>query len=531
MSILEAPAAPLANSSHTITNPVTGAALYQIPEATDTQIAEVFSRAHKAFDIIRKMTVRQRLDECNKLLAYIRDNRESILDRVMAETGKTRYEALLSEIFECLDMIEYYDHHAEKMLADKPLKTPLLLMGKKGKIVFEPIGPVLIISPWNFPFNQIIQPFLGAFIAGNPVIFKPSEYTPLKGLAEEVFEKSGFMKDGLQVVYGGRDTGRRLIDGKPAKVFFTGSTRAGKEIMKQCAEHLIPVELELGGKDPMVVFDDVDLERTINGCLWGGVSNAGQICTGVERVYVQESLYPKFVSTLKEKIEKLRISEPSAGGDKRIEVDMGPMITEFQAQKVEQQLSDARARGAEVSSAGCRVPGTRCIPPTIVTNADHSAPIWRDETFGPVIAVSAFKTEDEAIRLANDSPYGLSASVWSRDLQRAERVARAIVTGNVSINNVLSTQAHSGLPFGGTKESGIGRFKGEFGLYSFSNIKSIMVEPQSNKLEVNWFPYTKEKYEAASALIDAAFGPGPMKLVKVALAGMKLEGLVKKQRL
>lgn len=517
--------------SHKIINPVTGSELYEIGEATDAQVAEVFARAHKAYEVIRKMTVRQRLDETMKLLHYIRDNREMILDRVMAETGKTRYEAILSEIFTVLDMIDYYNGHAEKLLADKPLSTPLLLMGKKGKIVFEPIGPVLIISPWNYPFNQTIQPFLGAFIAGNPVIYKPSEYTPLKGLTEEIFEKSGFMKDAMQVVYGGRLTGAKLIDGKPAKVFFTGSTRAGKEIMKHCADHVIPVELELGGKDPMLVFDDVDLERTVNGCLWGGVSNAGQTCTGIERVYVQESIYPKFVSSLKEKIEKLRVSDGKTGGDKRIDVEIGPMTTEFQAVKVEQQLQDAIAKGATVSSNGCRIPGTRTIPPTVVTNADQSSPVWREETFGPVIAVSSFKTEDEAIKLANDSEYGLSASVWSRDLQRAERVARAIVTGNVSINNVLSTQAHSGLPFGGTKESGIGRFKGEFGLYSFSNIKSIMIEPQSNKLEVNWFPYSPEKYKAASALIDAAFTPNPLKVIKIALAGLKLEGLVKKQRL
>jgi acyl-CoA reductase-like NAD-dependent aldehyde dehydrogenase len=346
-----------------------------------------------------------------------------------------------------------------------------------------------------------------------------------------VFEKSGFLKDAMQVVYGGRTTGQRLIDHKPAKVMFTGSTRAGRQIMAQCAQHIIPVELELGGKDPMIVFDDVDVERTVNGALWGGIANAGQTCTGVERVFVQESLYPKFVSTLKEKIEKLRVSEASSSDPKRINYEVGPMTTEFQAQKVEEQLAAAKASGANVTGPGCRVPGTRCIPPAVVTDADLSQPIWTEETFGPVLAVGKFKTEDEAIKLANDSPYGLSASVWSRDLKRAERVARAIVTGNVSINNVLSTQAHSGLPFGGTKESGIGRFKGEFGLYSFSNIKSIMVEPQSNKLEVNWFPYSPEKYEAASKLIEAAFTPAPLRVLKIALAGLKLEGLVKKQRL
>jgi acyl-CoA reductase-like NAD-dependent aldehyde dehydrogenase len=510
-------------------NPRTGETLYEIPEPSETEIAAVYDRARAAYQVIRKMTVRQRLDETKKLMRYIRDNREMILDRLLAETGKVRLEAMAMEIFSVLDMIDWYEKTAEQALADKYLKTPLLLMGKKGKIVFEPIGPVLVIAPWNYPFNQTIAPFLCAFIAGNSVVYKPSENTPLRGLTEEVFEKSGLLKDAIQVVYGGKETGKRLIDQKPAKIHFTGSTPAGKAIMKQAADYLIPVELELGGKDPMLVFDDVDIERTVNGALWGGFANVGQTCTAVERVYVQDGIYDDFVKTLREKAAKLITPvSPNANED---DLDVGYMTCDFQAEKVAAQLADAKAKGATFDGEGKRQGNGAVITPTIVTDATDEMRVIKEETFGPVISVGRFKTEDEAIDRANDSEYGLSASVWSADLARAERVARAIETGNVSINNVLSTQAHSGLPFGGTKESGMGRFKGDFGLYSFSNIKSVMIEKQSNKLEPHWYPYNKEKYTAFSNFIAAAFSDGPGRTLKAVLAGLKLEGLAKKFRL
>lgn len=510
-------------------NPRTGETLYTIPEPTEAEVAAVFDRARAAYAVIRKMSVRERVDETKKLMRYIRDHHEEILDRLIAETGKVRLEALAMEIFSVLDMIDWFDKTAEQALADKPLKTPLLLMGKKGKVVYEPIGPVLVISPWNYPFNQTLAPFLCAFIAGNPVVYKPSENTPLQGLTEEVFEKSGFLKDAIQVVYGGRETGKRLIDQRPAKILFTGSTPAGKAIMRQASDYLIPVELELGGKDPMVVFDDVDLERTVNGALWGGFANVGQTCTAVERVYVQESIYDTFVQQLREKAAKL--VTPATPGATEEDLDIGYMITGFQCEKVEAQLADAREKGATFDGAGRRDGHDAVLAPAVVTDVTPDMAVIREETFGPVITVERFKTEEEAIARANESEYGLSASVWSADLTRAERVARAIETGNVSINNVLSTQAHPGLPFGGTKESGMGRFKGDFGLHSFSNVKSIMVEKQSNKLEPHWFPYNAEKYAAFTRFIRAAFSEGPLRTLKAVATGLRLEGLSKKHRL
>jgi len=259
-------------------NPRTGEYLYSILEPEESEIAEVYRKAYEAHSVISAASVAKRVEESKKLKAYVLKHKEEIIARICQETGKPRMEALMTEIFPTIDLLDYYEKNATKILADEKVKTPILLMGKTSKVYYEPIGPVLIISPWNYPFNLSMTPIITAIIAGNSVVFKPSEYTPLRGLLEGIFEGSGFFSGVpvLQVVYGGKETGRMLNNGKPRKIFFTGSERAGKSIMAHAAEHLTPVELELGGKDPMIVFDDVDLDRTVNGALWGSMTNTGQ---------------------------------------------------------------------------------------------------------------------------------------------------------------------------------------------------------------------------------------------------------------
>jgi len=513
-----------------VRNPGTGETIYTISEYTGEEVAAVYDRARGAAEKLRAMTVRQRLDEAVKLKDYILQNREKIIDRICEETGKSRMDALVTEIFPSLDIIDYYDKNAERFLADQKVKTPLALFPKKSRIYYEPLGTVLVISPWNYPLTLGFVPVIGAFVAGNAIIMKPSSYTPLRGVYEDMFEAAGFIKDAIQIVYGSRVTGSKLIEAGPQKICFTGSVGAGRKIMAQAAEHLIPVELELGGKDPMIVFDDVNVERTVNGALWGGFVNSGQTCTSVERLYVQEGVYDEFVAVLKEKLAKLTTPATSDKPDEG-DLDIGCMTAEFQLETVEEQVAEARSRGANVSAGGQRKENTHLFAPTIIENTDPSMKVQRDETFGPVVTVTRFKTEKDAIRLANDSPFGLSASVWSADLDRADRVARALETGNVSINNVLATQGNSGLPFGGVKESGFGRYKGPFGLHSFCNIKSILIDKQSNKVELNWYPYSKEKYKLFSRLLDALFGGSALSLPKTISVAGKLESLCKKRRL
>ncbi len=332
----------------------------------------------------------------------------------------------------------------------------------------------------------------------------------------------------MEVVYGGKEVGSACIEEKPDKIFFTGSEAAGKAIMRRAADDLIPVELELGGKDPFVVFEDANVNRTVNGALWGSNTNSGQTCTSVERIFVQDSIYPEFVSEFKREVEKLKTPATMGNSYSDKAADMGCMTAEFQIAKLEEQIQDAVSKGATVECGGKREPGAHHFPPTLITGVTPDMKIYYEESFGPVATVMAFKDEAEAIRLANDSPYGLSASVWSNDVRRADRVARAIVTGNVSINNVLATQGNAALPFGGVKKSGMGRYKGAHGLYSFSNIKSIMVDQNSGRYEPIWYPYTEEKYALIDQLVIGSFSGGIAGLLKTLVAGIRLQLMEKK---
>jgi acyl-CoA reductase-like NAD-dependent aldehyde dehydrogenase len=515
------------SSAFDVVNPRTGTVLYRIEEPRPEALDAVMTAARKAASSLRALSVSGRLQIAGRVKDYLRNHKEAIVQRIVDETGKPRIEALMTEIFPSLDLIQYYEKNAVKILQDQPQPTPLLLMGKKSKIYYEPLGPVLIISPWNYPFNLSMTPILTALIAGNPVIFKPSEYTPLKGLLEEIFQAAGLPEGFLQVVYGAKETGRRLIDLQPAKIFFTGSEGAGKAIMAQAAQYLIPVELELGGKDPMVVFDDASIPRAVQGALWGAMTNAGQTCTSVERIFVQERIQDEFVLQLKAAIESLNTATGTADTSHDKTLDMGCMTADFQIAKVEAQMADAEAKGAKVHCGGKRTDASHAFPPTLVTNITPDMAIYGEESFGPLVTVMPFKDEAEAIRLANDTRYGLCASVWTADPERGDRVARAIVTGGVSINNVLATLANAALPFGGTKFSGMGRYKGAHGLYSFSNVKAILVDKNSNKKEPIWYPYSEEKYGLISALIDASTEGGIKGLLKTMMVGMKLDKFTK----
>lgn len=481
-------------------------------------ISNTYQLAAKGLQLLKSTTVAQRLALIKNLRKYIVDNRESIIDKIQQETGKSRSDALVSEIFGVLDHLVFLEKNAKKALKDKKVATPLTLMGKKSRIYFEPMGVILIISPWNYPFYQAIVPITAAFIAGNAVIYKPSEYTPLKGLIEEVLKASGFQNEYVQIVYGDGQTGSQLIEQKPNKIFFTGSERTGRKIMEQAAKHLIPVELELGGKDPMIVFDDVNIERAAAGALWGALTNLGQSCTSVERIYVQRNIYAKFKAELIR--QALLIKQET---DKDGDADVGAMTTPFQIEIVRAQFDELKKTGAEICTGANWDGKSKFIPPMVLDNLQAQTKALVEETFGPFLPLVPFNTEEEAIQLANESEFGLSASVWTNDLKRADRVTRALVTGNVSVNNVMLTEGNSALPFGGIKDSGFGRYKGEMGIHSFCNIKSVLIDANSSKIESNWFPYTSDKYKLFSKMTVGLYSNGIASFIQFLLAGLKLE--------
>lgn len=497
-----------------------------IMDISQAQADTIFEQARRAQHNLFQLSLEVRLAGLRKLLDYLVLNRNEVIDILCRETRKCRTDALVSEVMGVLDNIEWLLKNAKKLLKDKKVSTPITLMGKKSSIVHEPLGTVLIIAPWNYPLHIGLTSILAAYVCGNAVVFKPSELTPMLGLFEKLFAIDPVMAGSIQVVYGSGKTAEQLIAQKPTKVFFTGSARTGKKILRQCADLLIPVDLELGGKDQAIVFDDVNLTRAVKGVIWGALTNAGQSCSSVERVYVQRSIYQQFIDLAQLEVERLVVNSGDDGN-----ADIGGMTADFQLDIVHHQVMDARSKGARTICGGSTLLENELFYlPTLLTNLDDSMELMSNETFGPLIPVLPFDSEDEVIALSNNTQFGLSASVWSKDLERAKRITRKLECGAVSINNVMLTEGNPALPFGGTKQSGYGRQKGAEGLLGYTRSKSILLDTDSSKIEPNWYPYTRGKYQLFDQLIQALFSHNPLKLLKLAIIGLKLEGIAKKQR-
>lgn len=484
----------------TLQNPATGQILGSMEEASPEQVRQAVTHARKAYPAWSATPLSERIHYLSRLRHYLVEHGEELARRISEDTGKVHFEAYMTEIFVTIDTIRFYEKHAEKMLSRRKVPTPLLLWPKKSYIHYKPMGVVAVISPWNYPFQLAVIPVLSALIAGNTVVLKPSEVTAATGLMiEELFGAVPLPDGVIHVLHGGREVGQELVLARPDKIFFTGSVRTGKKIMAAAAEHLIPVELELGGKDPMIVCADAPLERAANAAVWGAFTNSGQVCMSVERVYVHESVHDRFVELVTQKTRALRQGFPAGA-------EVGSMTFPDQREIVKQHVKEAVAEGATAVFGGDFGTDDMFMPPTVLTNVTAEMKIMQEETFGPVLPIMRFSTEQEAIELANRSPYGLNASVWSRDHTRARHLAEQLESGNVCINDVIISFANPHLPFGGVKESGIGRYRGPLSLQSFTHSISIIHDPGKRKRELNWYPYTDDQMTMMAGVTSLLYG-------------------------
>ena len=501
-------------------NPATGETLREFEGAGAAEVGAAVERARAAQPAWAKVGARERIEILRRFQRSLYEKKGDIARAITRENGKPQVEALMTEALVVLDAARFLIENAHAVL--NPERVPhgnLIMKTKSAHLIREPYGVIGIISPWNYPFSTPATEGLAALVAGNAVVIKPSEFTPLVALElARLLHEAGVPRDIFQVVVGDGSAGAALVEAPIDKVVFTGSVRTGKRVAETAARKLLPVLLELGGKDPMLVLDDADLDVATSAALWGAFMNAGQTCLSVERCYVHRSLYEKFLAAVVEKTGKLRV-----GNGIDPETDMGPMIHEQQLRVVEAHVADARARGARLLCGGRRLPelGPNFYAPTVLADVTHEMLIMREETFGPVLPVMSFATDDEAVRLANDSEFGLAASVWTSDRRRGEALARRIEAGTVMVNDVISCYGISEAPHGGVKSSGLGRAHGRLGLEEMVRVKYVDSDLLPRVPKVWWFGYGGEFARQMGGFVDFLFSSNWMRRLSGGLRSMK----------
>jgi succinate-semialdehyde dehydrogenase/glutarate-semialdehyde dehydrogenase len=469
-------------------DPATGEEIGRVPLASPAEVQRAVQRARAAQPAWARLSFHERARVISKARELLLAERDEIALLVSRETGKPVAEALSMEIVPVLDAMHYFAHAAEKLLRPQKIDIGQYgLMGRSSKIKFRPLGVIGIISPWNFPLATPADEVVMALMAGNAVVLKPSELTPLIALKlEGIFRRAGLAPGLLEICTGDGSTGAALVDARTDKIMFTGSVATGKRVAEAAAKHLTPVVLELGGKDPMIVLEDADLENAARGAVWGAFANSGQACASVERCYVQESIAPKFIERVL--VETRSLKQGVGTGEA---IDIGAMSNERQLQIVADQVNDAKRDGAVVLTGGERAINLEGLfyEPTVLTNVDHNMAIMRDETFGPVLPIMTFKTENEAVTLANDSVYGLTASVWTKNIAKGQRLAERIEAGTVMVNEVVYTHGIAQTPWGGVKDSGYGRTHGRMGLLELVHQQHVHVNRLAFLPDLWWFRY------------------------------------------
>jgi acyl-CoA reductase-like NAD-dependent aldehyde dehydrogenase len=490
-----------------VENPATGQVIGSVPDRSAAEVAEIVAKARAAQPAWEALGFAGRARVLKRAQKWLMDNSERMIETIVSETGKTYEDAQLAEISYVANAFDFWGKAAPEYLADEKIKTSnLFVKGRKLVLRFRPVGVVGVIGPWNFPLTNSFGDCIPALAAGNAVVLKPSEVTPLSSvLMEEGLREIGMPENVFQVATGRGETGAALIDNVDF-IMFTGSTRTGKKVMERAAQTLTPVSLELGGKDPMIVLSDADVDRAANAATYYGMNNGGQVCISAERVYVEEPVYDQFVAKVTENVRKLRQGQSKGPGS----IDVGAVIFPPQIEIIEDHVQDAVDKGARVLTGGKRAesgPG-RFYEPTVLVDVDHTMKAMTEETFGPTLPIMKVRDAEEALRLANDSEYGLAASVWTKDVARGEDLARRVEAGAVGVNDAQLNYAALELPMGGWKTSGLGSRHGAGGIRKYTQQQAIMVTRLAPKKDLHMFPNSKLKSGLIGRFLRLLYGRG-----------------------
>jgi acyl-CoA reductase-like NAD-dependent aldehyde dehydrogenase len=485
-------------------NPATGEVLREFEAVSEEEVRAAVARACSVQPGWNEIGLRQRLATLRAFQRLLLAKKSEIAQTITREAGKPLVESLVSEVLVVLDSARFCIENAHSFLRPEsvPHGNPAM-KAKSGHILREPYGVIGIISPWNYPFAIPATESIAALMTGNAVILKPSELTSLVALQlADLLHAAGVPQNIFQVIVGDSATGAVLVNSAIDKLIFTGSVASGRQIAQIAGKRLLPILLELGGKDPMLVLEDAELEIASSGAVWGAFTNAGQACLSVERCYVHRQVYEPFLDLCARKAKQLKVGNGMESG-----IDVGPLIHERQLRIVEAQVEDARQRGARILVGGSRLRelGPNFYAPTVLADCTHEMRIMREETFGPVFPVTMFDTDSQAVSMANDSEYGLAASVWTRNRARGEALARQIHAGTVMINDAVSCYGISEAPHGGAKASGIGRTHGRYGMEEMVRIKYIDSDRLPGMKKLWWFGYSEEFRRRMEGFADLMF--------------------------